>query len=70
MLGRLARDVPSLVAAPTTGAQAAQAVKRQIAARNDRFLAMLERSIFGHAQSPTGGCSETPAASPETYAPS
>jgi hypothetical protein len=52
MLVRLARDCRSFLAVPTAGAQAAQAVKRQIAARNDRFLAMLERSIFGHARSP------------------
>jgi hypothetical protein len=52
MLLRLARDLRSFVAAPITGAQAAEAVKQQLATRNERFLAMLERSVFGHPRSP------------------
>ena len=52
MVLRLARDFRSFVASPLTGAQAADAVRRELAARNERFLGMLEGSIFGHPRSP------------------
>jgi hypothetical protein len=52
MLVRLARDFRSFVAAPVSRAQAAETVKKQIGARNERFVAMLERSVFGHPRSP------------------
>ena len=52
MLLRLAWDLRSFVAAPITGAQAAETVKQQLESRNERFLAMLERSVFRHPRSP------------------
>ena len=52
MLLRLARDFRSFVASPVTGAQAAETVKRELQTRNERFLQMLEGSVFAHPRSP------------------
>src|SRR5262245_40812613 len=62
MVLRLARDFRSFVATPLTGAQAADAARRELRTRDERFLDLLDESIFKHPRSPyrwlmnTAGC--------------
>jgi hypothetical protein len=52
MVLRLTRDLRSFLASSITGAEAAETVRRELPARDERFLAMVEASIFGHPRSP------------------
>jgi hypothetical protein len=52
MVLRLTRDLRSFLASPITGAQAVDSVRRQLKARSERFVEMVETSILGHPRSP------------------
>lgn len=52
MLARLARDFRGFYREPITPEQAAATVTSQLRTRGERFLAMVERAVFGYARSP------------------
>jgi hypothetical protein len=52
MLARLTRDFRGFLRTPITVEQAVSTVQRQLQAREDRFLLMAERAIYGHQRSP------------------
>lgn len=52
MLARLTRDFPGFIRTPITSEQAVEIIRGRLAAREERFLRMAERAIFGHERSP------------------
>jgi hypothetical protein len=52
MVARLTRDFRSFAATPIDPRRAVETVAHQLRTRNERFVAVLERLIYGHAPSP------------------
>jgi hypothetical protein len=52
MLARLTRDFPGFIRTPITSEQAVEVIQGRLAAREERFLRMAERAIYGHQRSP------------------
>ena len=52
MLARLARDLPAFIRRTMTLDEAAERVRRRIASREQTFLSLVERAIYGHRPSP------------------
>ncbi len=52
MLGLLARDLPGFLRRPVTLHDAEARMRRRLAQREARFLAMVERAVYGYPKSP------------------
>jgi hypothetical protein len=54
MLARLARDLPGFLRSPVPAGQVADLVRRRLAERTERFLALADRAVFARPESPYG----------------
>ena len=52
MLARLTRDFRGFIRTPITSEQAVEIMQGRLAAREERFLRMAERAIYGHPRNP------------------
>jgi len=52
MAARLARDLPRFLRAPLTRDEVRDRVRRRLATREQRFLAIVDRAVYGSARSP------------------
>lgn len=52
MAARLGRDLPRFLRRPLTPEQAREGVRRRMATRERRFLALIDRAVYGVARSP------------------